>query len=85
MLTFDDESSRKMLAVQRELAGVLRRVNDQKLEAALAAFALVRLARELLDKYPEKVRSPLVDVVVGFLEHRDMAAEGSTAAGLLIN
>jgi hypothetical protein len=56
------EDAKKMLALQQELAIVLRRANDQKLEAAVAAFALVRLARELFDKYPPNVRRTLTTI-----------------------
>jgi hypothetical protein len=87
-LGFTMRRARKMLgAAARTRARAQAGVNDQKLEAALAAFACVRLARELLDKYPENVRSGLlVDVV----DRRSSSTATSRrrarpAAGLLIN
>lgn len=77
------EDSAKMLALQKELAIVLRRANDQKLEAAIAAFACIRLARELLDKYPNTVRHTLAVVCALFLDHQDVVEEGDPASKLL--
>lgn len=69
------EDSARMLTLQKDLAVVLRRANDQKLEAAVAAFALIRLARELLDKYPPKTRLALAEVCSMFLERRKVTLE----------
>jgi hypothetical protein len=75
-LTFSDDDARRMRALQLELMEVLRRANDQHLEAAIAAFACVRCARALLDKYPETGRRALTDLVVAFLEHADPPEAG---------
>lgn len=78
------EDAKKMLALQQELAVVLRRANDQKLEAAIAVFALVRLARELLDKYPPAVRRTLAVVCSLFLERKAVVVEDDPASKLLV-
>jgi hypothetical protein len=78
------EDAAKMLALQKELAVVLKRANDQKLEAAIAAFALVRLARELFDKYPPPVRRALTAVCGLFLERKAVVVEDDPASKLLV-
>ena len=78
------EDAKKMVALQQELAIVLRRANDQKLEAAVAAFALIRLARELLDKYPANVRRTLATVRALFIERKDVVVEDDPASKLLV-
>lgn len=75
-LVLDERASRQMIELQRELAVVLTRANERKVEAAIAAFALLRLARELLDKYPEAARVALVDeAVVPYLRHEPETAD----------
>lgn len=67
-LSFKQGDFRKMLEIQRGLAEVLNRANRDKTEAALAAFACIRLARELLDKYPAETKAMLLEgIVIPFL------------------
>jgi hypothetical protein len=68
-LDFSEADAAKMRALQVELSLVLRRANDQHLEAAVAAFACIRCARALLDQYPDAARVSLITLVVAFLEH----------------
>jgi hypothetical protein len=78
MLNFSDTDQAKMMSLQQELAVVLRRANDQKLEAAVAAFACLRLARLLIDKYPETTRMALAELCAAFLRHDKMQDEGGS-------
>jgi hypothetical protein len=82
-LTFTDADFKRMQALQADLAIVLRRANTQRLEAAIAAFALVRLARQLLDQYPPTAREALLGVIEAFLERRDLEGEDAGARVLL--
>lgn len=75
-LTFTDESSQQMHELHAELTTVLRRANDARVEAGIAAFACVRCARILLDLYPDTIRGELLEVVVAFLR-REPAQGGS--------
>lgn len=68
-LTFKPEDFKRMAELQAELTTVLRRANDNKLEAAIAAFACIRCARILMDLYPASTRDELVEqVIVPFLK-----------------
>lgn len=70
-LTFTEKSYVEMIRVQRKLAETLNRINHEgdRVEAALVAFALVRLARELLLQYSDKARVALVEqTIVPFLK-----------------
>jgi hypothetical protein len=61
---------KRMTDLQRALAEVLRRANDQKLPAELAVFALARLMRNLLDFMSEDARQMVLEQeVVPFLRH----------------
>jgi len=80
-LTFSEDDSRRMQALQADLTTVLARANDQHLEAAVAAFALLRCARVLIDKYPAETRQALLEVVVAFLRRDDVQERPS----LLVN
>jgi hypothetical protein len=73
---FSDDDARRMRELQLELTLVLRKANDQHLEAVLAAFACVRCARALLDLYNGPTRAELVKVIVAFLEHADAGDGG---------
>lgn len=73
--TFSENDFRRMAALQADLTTVLNRANDQHLEAAVAAFALLRCARILLDKYPSESRQALLEVVVAFLRHDQVIEE----------
>lgn len=72
MLKFDEADSTKMLALQRQIAIVLKRADKDKMEAAVAAFALVRLARELLEKYPAGTQFQLIDLCCAFLRRDEV-------------
>ncbi len=67
-MDFSDQNLKDMVALQAQLAIVLRRANAERLEAGLAAFACVRLARQLLDFYPEDARAALLSAIVPFLQ-----------------
>lgn len=71
MIEFSDRDKEKMFALERKLSEVLLRVRQEQggIEAAVAAFACVRCARMLLDRYPEATRIALTEVVEKFLEH----------------
>lgn len=72
-LKFDDKAAADMKALQAKLVEVLLRANAERVEAGVAAFALARCIRPLLDQYPEATRRVLVDTVIAFLEHEDVA------------
>ena len=59
----------KMRELQREIVQVLLKANAQKVEAAVAVFALVRCMRPLMDQYNPAARETLLDLVVAFLGH----------------
>ena len=69
MVTFKEADGEKMRALQAELVTVLLRANEQKMEAAVAVFALMRCARPLLDRYPDHTRLALLEVIEAFLHH----------------
>lgn len=70
-LEFNEKSFAQMMAVEAAIMPALLRAKDQRVEAAVVAFALVRAARVLLDQYPENARKLLVDgTIVPFLEHQ---------------
>lgn len=68
-LTFDPKQEREMIELQIEIQRVLVRANERKMEAAVAAFACIRAARILLDKYPPKTNAFLLDTIEAFLRH----------------
>jgi hypothetical protein len=63
-LKLDAAAFQKMTDLQAQLEIVLQRANEQKLEAALAAFALARCARKIMSNYPEQTREMLIDTVI---------------------
>jgi hypothetical protein len=69
VIEFKDEDFAKMQAVQRDLTTVLLRANADRVEAAVAVFALVRCARPLLDRYNDSTRLALLEVIEAFLHH----------------
>lgn len=78
-IEFNMENMRKVRELAKALeAGPLKQANDQKVEAALAIFALCQCARRLLDLYPSVTRAALVEAIIPFLE-------GDTAATTDIN
>lgn len=83
-LTFKPDDMRRMLQVQEELARVLRAANERKLEAALAAFACARLARNLLEFYPENTRKMLAELLAAHIDKRDVVMESEGLAKFLM-
>lgn len=67
MVKFDEKDMRMVTELQAELTTVLLRANEQKVEAALAAFACCRCARILLDAYPADTRAALMEAIEPFL------------------
>lgn len=64
---WDAVDQRTVTEIQVELTHVLVQVNERKVEAALAVFALLRCARVLLDKYPAETREQLMQAIEPFL------------------
>jgi hypothetical protein len=63
-----DRSLSDIRAIQRKLAETLNRVNREGGDRMAALFALLRLARQLLEMLPEGERQMLLDqIVVPFL------------------
>lgn len=75
-MEFTPETFRQMSELQLELSRVLVRANSNRMEAGIAAFACIRCARALLDKYPDKARLELIEVIVAFLKHADVVVDG---------
>jgi hypothetical protein len=75
MLDFSDRQAEQMRVLQAELTTVLLRAKSDRVEAAVAAFALVRCARILLDQYSDQTRVPLLDVVEAFLRHETVESK----------
>lgn len=69
MLDFADEHAlRQMLALEVALGDVLVKANAQRVEAAVAVFALMRHARRLLYLYPVNAQRMLLnDIILPFL------------------
>ena len=67
MVEFKEEDAVAMRELQVELSYVLQRANARHMEAALAAFACLRCARILLDKYPANTRAALLEAIYPFL------------------
>lgn len=60
-----------MMRVQRQIELVCNRATD--VEAGVVAFALVRVARELVEKYPPgEVREQLVNTIVAFMRYAEV-------------
>jgi len=67
-MAYSQNDFARMVALQEQLAIVLRRANDQKVPADLAVFALARLQRQILEAMPDGLSKMVVDqVVVPFL------------------
>jgi hypothetical protein len=85
-MQFSLDDGQKMRELEAALEVVLKRANDQHLEAAVAAFALLRCARRLLMNYPDPTRIVLVDqVVVPFLQGEPAEGDNAFASGMLIS
>jgi hypothetical protein len=80
-LTFSEDDHRKMRALEQDLKVVLKQANDQRLEAAIAAFALIRCARTLLHLYPVNTRAALLSAIFPFLAGSDVEIEGEPVLG----
>ena len=83
-LTFDEAQARQLREVQAQLLTVLQRANDQRVEAAIAAFACIRCASTLLNLYPDSTRAELLQVVVLFLYGNKGMADDDVSR-LLVN
>lgn len=81
---FKPGDTERMAALEKELTRVLLRANQQKLEAAVAAFACIRCARALLDQYPSETHGALLQVVIAFLRHDDVTVAGDAGGKLLV-
>jgi hypothetical protein len=83
---FTRDSVGELREIERALAAVLNRVNQEgHTEGAIAIFALVRLAREILNRYPADARRMLVDqLLVPFLQHEPIEDQ-QAGRSLLIN
>lgn len=81
-LTFDQADYDKMRTVELEIANVLLRAKNDRVEAAVVAFACIRCARVLLDQYGTAARTALVDVCIAFLR-RDNVQLGEGLSALL--
>lgn len=72
-LTFSEAQGQQMRELQRELTAVLLKANDQRVDAAIAVFALVRCMRPLMDLHNPAARGTLLDLIIAFLAHAEMA------------
>lgn len=70
-LKLDEDDYRQMIAVQKELADVLRKINDRGNvpQAFLVSVALMRLAANLLNMYPEAKRPALRLIAEKLMEY----------------
>lgn len=67
---FNREAFGKMLAAQKKLAETLRRIDAEgDTEAFLAALACMRLAKNLLDFYPEAGRARLAKLAEDLMNY----------------
>ena len=68
-LKFSEQDGEKMRALQAELMVVLLRANQDRVAAHLAAFALIRCVRPLVDAHGDQTRLMLCDLFDAFLRH----------------
>jgi hypothetical protein len=70
-LKLDAEDYKQMLKVQREMADLLRKINDRGAppQAFLVAVALMRLAANLLNFYPPDKQQALRLIAEKLMEH----------------
>lgn len=81
-MKFDRAEAAQMQNIQGDLERVLLPYRENT-EAGVAAFAAVRIARTLLEKYPDSVRRQLLEeVVIPFLRG-ETKAPGLRDSGLL--
>jgi hypothetical protein len=66
-----DRDRADLFALEKEIADLIRRATLRAggIESGVAAFACVRVARAMLDRYPEQARVELTAVATQFLEH----------------
>lgn len=77
-LEFTAQSYESMAAVQKKLVEVLNQINRVgRPEAALVVFAMMRLSRELIEKYPPQTQHMLVEqLLVPFLRREPVEHDG---------
>lgn len=63
MIQYSQREFDRMIHIQREVEKLIAQYKDNT-EAAHVAFALIRIAKELLAKYPDATRAELTEVVV---------------------
>lgn len=69
---FTNADVAQLLKIQDEIRNVLRKYSSTT-PAIVPAVALVRIAKELLDVYPEIDRQPtLTDIIIPFLRGENM-------------
>lgn len=80
----DPRNLDRMFAIEKQLDEVLERINrETPTEAVFAAFALVRRARVLLDKYPKNTRDPFVQACVLYLQRAEVKIEDETTRRII--
>lgn len=78
-IKFDDETFRAMKEVEEVLTKAVMPFRE-KTEAALVAFALIRMTRVLLRVYPVKVQKELMPVVLTYLQGGTKQPKGDPAS-----
>lgn len=74
MVSFTPKDYNDMVELQRKLAEVLLRANREGVDAVIAAFALIRLVRDLMDKVDPNASLTLVnECLVPFLQREPVA------------
>jgi len=70
----------KVEEAQGMIARTLRtEVEPKKIEAALVAFAMARLIRNLLKFYKPREQAMLATLIAAFIERREVVIEGESA------
>lgn len=76
MPQFDAKDYREMTALQAKVAEVLLRANREGVDAVIAAFALIRLVRDLMDKVDANASVTIVnECLVPFLQREPVQNE----------
>lgn len=78
-IKFDDETFRAMKEVEAVLTRAVMPFRE-KTEAALVAFALIRMARVLVRVYPVKVQKDLLPAIMAYLQGSTIQPAGDSAA-----
>jgi hypothetical protein len=71
-LTFTEKDGEMMRRLQADLTTVLLRANAQKVPAHIAAFALIRCVRPLVDIHGTQTKHMLCDLFDAFLRHAEV-------------